>query len=125
MYLCAMLIHELSKKTGISPHTIRFYEKSGLLQGRRDEAVKTNNYLHYDDDAVYRLGLIQSAKAVGFTLNEIKQLIDVWSNKGFSIAQKVEILDEKLLEIDAKIKQLEAIKVLIAEFKAEVQEHDC
>ena len=44
-----MLINELSKKTGVSAHTIRFYEKSGLIEGKQDESVKSNNYLHYDD----------------------------------------------------------------------------
>jgi MerR family transcriptional regulator, copper efflux regulator len=120
-----MLINELSKKTGISAHTIRFYEKSGLIHGKRDESVTSNNYLHYDEDAIYRLGLIQSAKEVGFTLNEIKQLIEVWSNKGFSIEQKLSILDEKLIDIESKIRQLEGIKLLIAEFKEEVRAHDC
>lgn len=44
-----MLIHELSRKTGVSPHTIRFYEKYGLIRGKRKEEIKSNNYFHYDD----------------------------------------------------------------------------
>ncbi|WP_396218599.1 MerR family DNA-binding transcriptional regulator, partial [Flavobacterium sp.] len=36
-----MLINEIAKKTGISAHTIRFYEKSGLIEGKRDESIKT------------------------------------------------------------------------------------
>jgi MerR family transcriptional regulator, copper efflux regulator len=120
-----MLINELSKQTGISAHTIRYYENFGLLRGKRDESVSTNKYMHYDEEAVYRLGLIQSAKAVGFTLNEIKQLIEVWSNRGFTVEQKMAILDGKLADIEAKIQQLEGIKTLIAEFKEEVRAHDC
>ena len=47
-----MLINELSKRTGITAHTIRFYEKSGLIKGVRDENVKSNNYFHYDEETV-------------------------------------------------------------------------
>jgi MerR family transcriptional regulator, copper efflux regulator len=62
---------------------------------------------------------------VGFTLNEIKKLIEAWYDNKFTVAQKVAILDEKLLSIDEKIEQLQQVKKLIAEFKSEVIETDC
>ena len=71
-----MLIHELSKRTGITAHTIRFYEKSGLIKGKRDENVKSNKYFHYDEETVDKLELIRDAKSIGFTINEICQLIE-------------------------------------------------
>ena len=79
-----MLINELSKRTGISAHTIRFYEKSGLIKGKRDENVKSNNYFHYDEETVEKLDLIRDAKAIGFTISEIAQLIDAWYNNKIS-----------------------------------------
>jgi MerR family Zn(II)-responsive transcriptional regulator of zntA len=120
-----MLISELAKKTGLSAHTIRYYEKFGLVRGTRPSGRSTNNYLHYDDEAAYRLELIRDAKAAGFTLNEIKALIEVWLGNGFTVQQKVAILDEKLTSIDEKIRQLEAVKVLIADFKEEVKRNNC
>ena len=48
-----MLINELSKRTGITAHTIRFYEKSGLISGKRDPLVKTNKYFLYDEEYRY------------------------------------------------------------------------
>ena len=120
-----MLINELSKKTGVTAHTIRFYEKSGLIKGKRKEEVKSNKYFHYDEETVYKLELIRDAKAVGFTLNEIKQLIDAWYSKKFNIVKKIAILDEKILSINEKIKQLKEMKKLIAEFKKDVMESDC
>jgi len=68
-----MLINELSKKTGISTHTIRFYEKSGLIEGKQNESVKSNNYYHYDDVTIEKLEFISDAKSVGFTIKEIGQ----------------------------------------------------
>jgi MerR family transcriptional regulator, copper efflux regulator len=120
-----MLINELSKKTGVTSHTIRYYEKYGLIKGKRKDDVKSNNYFHYDDEVVYKLELIRDAKAIGFTLSEIKSLIDAWYNKRFTIAKKIAILDEKLVSIDEKIRQLKDMKKLLAAFKNEVAEYDC
>jgi MerR family transcriptional regulator, copper efflux regulator len=120
-----MLINELSKQTGVTAHTIRYYEKFGLIKGTQKVEVKSNNYFHYDDESVYKLELIRDAKAAGFTLNEIKQLIDAWYSGKFSIAQKIAILDEKLVSIDEKIQQLNEVKQLIAELKKEVEITDC
>lgn len=120
-----MLINELSKRTGISAHTIRFYEKSGLIKGERDENVKTNNYFHYDEKTVEKLKLVVEAKSIGFTINEISQLIDAWYNNQISITEKLSILDEKLLSIDEKIKQLKDMKKLVSEFKKSTITESC
>lgn len=120
-----MLINELAKKTGVTAHTIRFYEKSGLIKGKRKADVKSNNYFHYDEEAVEKLELIGFAKAVGFTISEIGQLIEAWYNKKFTIEKKVGILDEKLASIDDKIKQLKQMKKLIAEFKQDIIDEAC
>lgn len=120
-----MLINELSKQTGISVHTIRFYEKSGLIKGKRDESVKSNNYFHYDTETVEKLELIRDAKSVGFTINEIAQLIDAWYNNKMTITKKIAILDEKILSIDERIKQLKGMKKLISKFKNDVILDSC
>lgn len=73
-----MLINELSKKTGVTIHTIQYYENLGLIQGTTDENVKTNNYKNYDDCVVERLEIIVEAKDVGFTLAEIRKLLESW-----------------------------------------------
>lgn len=120
-----MLINELSKRTGITAHTIRFYEKSGLIKGKRDENVKSNKYFHYDDETIEKLELIRDAKSVGFTISEIGQLMDAWYSNKLTILEKVAVLDEKLLSIDERIKQLEVMKQMISEFKKDVIEDNC
>jgi MerR family Zn(II)-responsive transcriptional regulator of zntA len=120
-----MLINELSKRTGITTHTIRFYEKSGLIKGRRDGQVKTNNYFHYDEETVEKLELIREAKSVGFTISEIAGLMDAWYTNKMTVPQKIAVLDEKLSVIEEKIKQLKAMKKMIAGFKKDVAGGDC
>ncbi|KOY84413.1 MerR family transcriptional regulator [bacterium 336/3] len=120
-----MLINELSKRTGITVHTIRFYEKSGLIKGKRNENVKSNNYFHYDEETVEKLELIRDAKSIGFTISEIAQLVDAWYNNKMTISEKLAVLDEKLLSINEKIKQLKEMKEIISQFKKDVIKDDC
>jgi MerR family Zn(II)-responsive transcriptional regulator of zntA len=120
-----MLINELSKKTGISVHTIRFYEKSGLIAGRRDESVKSNNYFHYDEAAVEKLEFISDAKSVGFTIKEIGQIIDAWYNRKYSKKEKLQILDDKLLSLERKMKEIREMKKQIMQFKDDVVNNRC
>jgi MerR family Zn(II)-responsive transcriptional regulator of zntA len=120
-----MLINELSKKTGLSVHTIRFYEKSGLLEGKQDESVKSNNYYHYDDVSVEKLEFISDAKSVGFTIKEIGQMIDAWYNNKYSKIQKLEILDEKLVSLEQKMKEIKEMKKQLLAFKDDVEHDRC
>ncbi len=53
-----MKIQELAQKTGLSVHTIRFYEKQGLLDGRHVRR-ENNNYRDYSDEAIERLNLVK------------------------------------------------------------------
>ena len=120
-----MLINELSKKTGLSTHTIRFYEKSGLIEGKQDEAVKSNNYYHYDEITIEKLELINDAKSVGFTIKEIGQIIDAWYNNKYTKEQKLEILTDKLLSLDQKLKEIKEMKKQILQFKDDVANDRC
>ncbi|MFM1962768.1 MAG: hypothetical protein RLZZ172_1613 [Bacteroidota bacterium] len=120
-----MLINELSKKTGISTHTIRFYEKSGLIEGKQDETVKSNNYFHYDDITIEKLEFINDAKSVGFTIKEIGQIINAWYNKKYTKKQKLEILEEKLKSLEQKMKEIKGMKKQILQFKEDVVNDRC
>jgi MerR family transcriptional regulator, copper efflux regulator len=120
-----MLINELSKRTGITAHTIRFYEKSGLIKGKRNENVKSNKYFHYDEETVEKLELVRDAKSIGFTISEIGQLMDAWYNNKMTVDEKLVVLDEKLLSIDDRIKQLKEMKKMISQFKKDVVEDAC
>ncbi len=125
MYFCGMLINELAKRTGITAHTIRFYEKSGLIQGKRDEKITSNNYFHYDEATVEKLELIKDAKSIGFTINEIGNLMDAWYSNKMTIAEKLSVLKDKMQAIDEKISQLIAMKQMIGEFMETVENENC
>ena len=120
-----MLINELSKKTGISTHTIRFYEKSGLIEGKQDASVKSNNYYHYDEVTIEKLEFISEAKSVGFTIKQIGQMIDAWYNQKYTKEQKLEILDDKLISLEQKMMEIKGMKKQLLQFKNEVLNDRC
>lgn len=116
-----MLINELSKRTGVSTHTIRFYERYGLLQGKRNTSTTTNNYYHYDEECVERLKLIIDAKSGGFTLREITEIIDAWYTNTYTVAEKREILEAKVIMLDQRITELKDMKKRIRDCIKEME----
>ena len=120
-----ILINQLSKHTATPIHTIRYYEKYGLFSGKKDPAVKSNNYTWYDDEVVERIELIKEAKEIGFTLSEIKKLIEAWHSKRMSKEKKTEVLQEKIMEIENKIKQLKDVKKLLEQGVKDVADDRC
>jgi len=116
-----MLISQLSKETGIPVGTIRFYEKAALISGEKKKEVTTNNYVYYGEDVIDKLRFIQMAKAVGFTLSEIKEVVDAWYQKLISKKAKIEVLDKRLLEIAKKIDELKQMQKQIKLCKENIQ----
>ncbi|WP_419168265.1 MerR family transcriptional regulator [Halobacteriovorax sp.] len=100
-------IGELSKVSGVSIDTIRFYENKGLI-------IPTNRskkgYRYYDSNTSRMLQFIISSKELGFTLNEIKELINIKVNKNGKCSLALDRIKEKELDIDKKILELKKIK---------------
>ena len=109
----------------MSAHTIRFYEKSGLIEGKRDESVKSNKYFHYDEETIEKLEFIVDAKSIGFTIREIGQIIDAWYKKKFTKKEKINILEDKLVSLEKKLKEIKEMKKLISRFKEDVLNGRC
>lgn len=95
-----MLIGELSKRSGLSRDTIRYYEKLMLLAAANRNVG--NDYKNYGYDALERLHHIQQLKDIGFTLREIRQLLAGGGNHHpcrdlpLQLTQKIENIDEKI-----------------------------
>lgn len=108
-----MLVNELSKKTGLSIHTIRYYENLGMIKGLADEKVTSNNYKHYDANTIERLEIIIEAREVGFTLAEIKKILISWFETTDSKPETLELFQAKIKEIDDKMKYFKQTKSLL------------
>lgn len=120
-----MLVNELSKKTGLSIHTIRYYENLGMIEGVTNEKVKSNNYKHYDDNVVERLEIIIEAKEVGFTLAEIKKILTAWFESTDSKPETLELFQAKIKEIDNKIKHFKQTRKLLEKVCEKLEKDEC
>jgi DNA-binding transcriptional MerR regulator len=96
-------IGEVSRLSGIGIEALRFYEKSGLL----DRPGRTySGYRLYDESVLERLAFVKKAQVLGFTLDEIKQLI-AHKRAGENPCEEVrEIVKVRLAELEEKIQRM-------------------
>ena len=96
-----MKIQELAEKTGLTAHTIRFYEKEGLLDSRHVRREE-NNYRNYSDEAIERLRLIKKFQGVGCSLSELKGILQDRDANTRTNQQVIEWICQKISEIERK-----------------------
>lgn len=102
-----LTIGKLAKLTGTTAVTIRFYEKHGLLpKSKRSEG----GYRLYPEDVIPRFHFIRNAKSVGFSLEEIKILLDLQKSKNSTSKHVRDTTIEKIEEIKTKIDQLKKMQ---------------
>lgn len=97
-----MRIGEVESRSGASRHTLRYYERIGLLSSRRG----SNNYREYDARVLEELGFIRQARTMGFGLEEIRALLDAQRNQQLDCARGAELIGEKLAELDRRLAEL-------------------
>ena len=100
----ALKIGEVSKRSGVGIEALRFYEKSGLL----DRPSRTySGYRVYGEEVLERLAFIKRAQALGFSLDEIRQIVDD-ARKGESPCDEVrEIVRRRMAELDERLRELQ------------------
>ncbi|HTK07381.1 MAG TPA: MerR family transcriptional regulator [Ktedonobacteraceae bacterium] len=112
-----MKIHELAQKTGLTAPTIRFYEQEGLLNTHHVRR-RENNYRDYCEEAVTHLRMIKKIQAAGFTLAELKEVIQAKEANEFSRQKKMELLRQKMQEISRRQAELEQLQMYLAQMFA-------
>jgi len=105
-------IGDVSKRSGIGIEAFRFYEKSGLL----DKPSRTySGYRVYGEEVLERLAFIKRAQALGFSLDEIRQIVDD-ARKGESPCDEVrEIVARRLEELDARMREMRRYRKELAD----------
>ena len=101
-----MRIGQLAKRTGVSPDTLRFYERLDLLDGQR----RDNGYRDYPDSAVDRIEFIKLAQELGFTLAEIRSIAPMLAGGALPVEQVQAFIHDKLALIDQRIATLQTLR---------------
>jgi DNA-binding transcriptional MerR regulator len=98
-----MLIGELARRTRVNPKTIRYYEEIRVLP---PASRLPSRYRQYGDEDVERLEFIRSAKALGVTLEEIKEVLAFRDRGAAPCPYVLKLLDAKVKEIQDRIRGL-------------------
>jgi MerR family mercuric resistance operon transcriptional regulator len=109
-------IGKLAAAGGVGVETVRFYQRRGLL----DTPTRDVGIRRYGSDDVRRLKFIKQAQAAGFTLEQIKELLDLDASE--DRAQARELANERVAALDSKIAELQrardALKRLASECRS-------
>ena len=99
-------IAQASAITGISAKMIRHYESIGLIAA----PLRTENrYRHYSDSDLHDLGFIRRSRDLGFSFEDIRQLLSLWRDRGRSSAEVKAIALRHIAKLDQKAAALAAM----------------
>lgn len=102
-----MKIGELSKISGLSVDTIRFYEKNGLV---KNIWRKHNNYRDYDKDQFSQFMFIKQCRSIGLSLSETMVLLSHLENPQSDCAEVNSIISSALVKVEEQLKLLRKTK---------------
>ncbi len=111
----SLTIGELSKKTGTTSVAIRHYERCGLI---RNVIRKPSGYRLYPEAAIRQIHFIKNSQSVGFSLEEIKELIDLQEQSGTTSQQIKVLIRDKLNVLQEKEKTVRTMVKILKQLEA-------
>lgn len=111
-----MRVNELAAELHTTPDTVRYYTRIGLLQPQRNRG---NGYKSFSDADKTRLNFILSARSLGFTVEDVRQILDVADTGNTPCTLVRRLIENRLGEIE---KRYQAMKALRNRMKAAVRD---
>ena len=102
-----MWISEAAEQAGVNIQTLRYYERRGLLPKAPRRA---SGYREFPDDAVRIVRFIKRAQDLGFSLDEVEELLRLRRHSTRNRASIRSVAEEKIRQIDRKVADLERMK---------------
>ena len=103
----ALTIGRLSERCGVTAKTIRYYEETGLLP---EPKRASNGYRYYEQRSVHILRFIGRARELGFSMEDIRELLTLWNNKRRKSKNVRAIAEAHLAAIQDKISMLQRMQ---------------
>lgn len=100
-------IGEVAARAGLNPKTLRYYEALGLLPSPSREP---NGYRRYSPETADILSFIRQAQGLGFTLEEIKEIVAIRRRGEVPCSHVRSLLRQKAVELDRKLADLVALR---------------
>ncbi len=109
-------IGDIARTYGITLRTLRFYEDKGLLEPRREGTTRL-----YTVQDIKKLQLILLGRKVGFSLREVKQMLDLYSPGGANIKQLRVAVEKGERQLGRLVKQREFLEESIVELQRAIE----
>jgi Cu(I)-responsive transcriptional regulator len=106
-----MNIGEVANRSGLPAKTIRYYEDIGLVL---PSARKANGYRDYDEQDLNLLKFVQRARSLGFTVEQCRELLDLYRDRGRASADVKAIAKGRIADIRRKIAELKSMEATLA-----------
>ncbi len=111
----AFSIGKAARRSGVKVETIRFYERSGLI----DPPPRTaGGHRVYDADGVRRLAFLRRARELGFTLDQVRELLALADERETSCAEVRRLADGHLVAVRARINDLARMEAVLDDMVA-------
>ena len=91
----------------VSPDTVRFYNREGLLRPRKDPR---NGYNLYNSEDLWRLRFVRVANKLGFNLREVKVILSHGTEGGLAGSDLKELFTDRLCRLDQELKELKRLR---------------
>lgn len=112
-------IGEVAAASGLTPDTLRYYERLGLLSAPQRTS---GGFRVYPPQTLARLRFIKQAQTLGLTLHEIRDLVSYRDQRGLKRCGHVrDLLRTKLVELQAKLNELEEFRSTLAGYLEECE----
>jgi len=106
-----MKIGELSKLSGLSAHTLRFYEKQGLIQA---STRSESNYRIYSSSDLATAKFIKRSREMGFSLEEVEVFLSIRADKPAHVCRDAkDIAQQKIKDVQVKIEEMQQVLVAL------------
>jgi len=102
-----LTVGHVARRAGISPHTVRYYERVGLLKA----ACRTGaGYRDYSEDVLERLRFIRDAQRLGLRLQDIRDLLEIRDRGQCPCGHTRKLVETRLTLVRAEIRRLRDIE---------------
>jgi MerR family copper efflux transcriptional regulator len=107
-----MNIGTVAERSGVSPKAIRYYESIGLV---RPADRRPNGYRSYSLVDMRTLNFIKRARSLGFSVEEVRELLDLWQDRSRTSAAVKALTTRHLETLDRKIEELMTLRKALAD----------
>jgi DNA-binding transcriptional MerR regulator len=103
----ALMVSDVAGRVGLTPATVRYYERLGLLPAPERTP---SGYRQYDEDVADRLRFIKGAQRFGLRLDEIRELLDIQDRGQCPCGHTQELLRTRVAEVDEEMRRLRRLR---------------